>query len=82
MSHLIDQTTDLYCHRIARIDVLGPNRRLIFTVPTVDNDGYEHVAVKLIVPAEVLMTLAYMAAGADRETVSPELIAHAPRTAN
>ncbi|WP_407174554.1 hypothetical protein [Bradyrhizobium sp. STM 3562] len=79
---LIDQAPDMYCHRIARIDALGPNRRLVFTMPSVDGDAYENVVVKLILPAEVMMTLAYMAAGADRETISPELIAHETRTAN
>jgi hypothetical protein len=28
------------------------------------------------------LTLAYMAAGADRKTISPELIAHETQTAN
>jgi hypothetical protein len=79
---LIDNACEIYCHRIARIDALGPNRRIIFTVPSVDGDGYENVVVKLILPAELLMTLAYMAAGADRKTISPELIAHETQTAN
>jgi hypothetical protein len=64
------------------LDALGPNRRLVFTVPSVDSPGYENVVVKLILPAEIMVTLAYMAAGADRETISPELIAHETRTAN
>jgi len=33
--HLIDQATELYCHKMERIDHLGPNRRLMFTVPDV-----------------------------------------------
>jgi hypothetical protein len=73
----------MYCHRLARIDTPGPNRRLVFTIPSIEGPaGYENVVVKLILPAELLTTLAYMAAGADRETISPELIALEPQTAN
>jgi hypothetical protein len=82
MSKLMDQACDMYVNDIARIDALGPNRRLIFTVPSVDEPGYENVVIKLILPAELLVKLAYMAVGADRETISPELIAHETRTAN
>jgi hypothetical protein len=79
---LLDQAPDMYCHRIARIDVLGPNRRLVFTVPSIDSPGYENVVIKLILPAEVMMTLAYMAVSADRDTISPALIALESSTAN
>jgi len=72
---LIDQACDMYCHRLARIDHLGPNRRLIFTMPSVEGDRYQHVVVKLIIPADFMVTLAYMAAGADRDAISPDLIA-------
>jgi hypothetical protein len=80
--HLIDQAPDMYCHKLARIDHLGPNRRLIFTMPSVEGDRYQHVVIKLIIPAELMVTLAYMAAGADRATFSPELIALETRNAN
>jgi hypothetical protein len=74
---LIDNAQpDFYCHTLARIDKLGPNRRLIFTVPRAEGEGYHDIVVKLILPAELMTTLAYMVAGADRESVSPELIAH------
>jgi hypothetical protein len=73
---------EMYCHGIARIDKLGPNRRIVFTVPRVDGDGYQDVVVKLILPAELMMKLAYMVAGADHENVSPELIAHQTGRAN
>jgi hypothetical protein len=79
---LIDQAPDLYCHGIARIDTLGPNRRLVFTVPSIDSTGYQTVVVKLILPAELMVTLAYLAVGADRGTFSPELIALEPHNAN
>ena len=59
----------------AKADTLGPNRRLVFTVPSVDSTEYPQVVVKLILPAELMVTLAYMAAGADRDTISPDLIA-------
>jgi hypothetical protein len=79
---LIDQASDIFCHRLVRIDVLGLNRRLIFTVPSIDDTRYQTVTAKLIMPADFMMTLAYMAAGADRASISPELIAFEPRTAN
>jgi hypothetical protein len=79
---LIDNAPDTYCHKLARIDELGPHRRLVFTIPDLHGDNYEAVTVKLIVPAEALMQIAYMAAGADRESVSPELIAHQTGRAN
>jgi hypothetical protein len=79
---LIDQAHDLYCHGIARIDTLGPNRRIIFTVPSVDGAGYQNVVVKLILPAELLGALAYLAIGADRNTVSPALIGLETRNAH
>jgi hypothetical protein len=80
--HLIDQAPDLYCHGIARIDNLGPNRRLVFTIPSLDGSRYQNVVVKLILPAGLLTTLAYLAVGADRNTFSPELIALETTSAN
>jgi hypothetical protein len=73
--HLLDQAADVYCHRLARIDVLGPNRRLIFTVPDVQGGQYQQVVVKLIMPAEVMATLAYVAAATDPTRASLELLA-------
>lgn len=72
---LIDQASDVYCHGLARIDTLGPNRRLVFTMPSVDSTGYQQVVVKLILPAELLATLAHLAAGVDQSTLSPALLA-------
>jgi hypothetical protein len=72
--HLLDQATDVYCHKLARIDHLGPNRRLIFTVPSVEGG--------LIVPAEVMAAVAYMAAATDPTRASLELLALEPRMAN
>jgi hypothetical protein len=42
---------------LARIDTPGANRRLVFTVPSVDSTGYQQVVVKLILPAELLAML-------------------------
>jgi hypothetical protein len=85
-NRLLDQAHDLYCHGIARIDTLGPNRRIIFTVPSVDSTGYQNVVVKLILPAELMMTLARMAVGCDRvdglATIAPEMIAFGTETVN
>jgi hypothetical protein len=55
---------------------------LIFTVPSAEDKGYQDVIVKLIVPAELLTTLAYMAIGADQESVSRDLIVLETGTAN
>lgn len=44
-------------------------------ISAADTAPADIVTVKLIVPAEVLMQIACMAAGADRTTVSRELIA-------
>jgi hypothetical protein len=71
--HLLDQ---------ASIDHLGPNRRLIFTVPSVEGGQYEQIVVKLILPADLMVTLAYMAVGAQPGLVSPELLALGPCVAN
>jgi hypothetical protein len=47
-----------------------------------DCPGYQNVVVKLILPAELLVRFADMAAGADRAAFSPELIALETHTAN
>jgi hypothetical protein len=78
---LIDQACDMYCHGIARIDTLGPNRRLVFTIPSIDSSGYHNVVVKLILPADLMGTLA-MAAGVDSKNVALELLALEPRIPN
>jgi hypothetical protein len=79
---LIDRGSDVYCHGIARVDQLGPNRRLVFTVPSLDGGKYQDVVIKLIVPAELLTALACMAVGADQNTASLALLAVGTSTAN
>jgi len=41
---------------IARIDTLGPCRRLVFTIPSLQSPGSQNVVVKLIMTAELLAT--------------------------
>jgi hypothetical protein len=83
-NRLIDQVCDMYCHGIARSDTLGPNRRLVFTVPSTESPGYQNVVVKLILPADLMLTLACMAAGAGAgaQKVAPELLALETHVAN
>ncbi len=61
MSNLIEMygVPDTFCEGLARIDQLGPCRRLTFTV----RDGEGRVVVaKLILPAEALADIAQMLA--------------------
>jgi hypothetical protein len=81
--HLVDNACELYCHGIARIETLGPCRRLIFTSPDVSYPGSQTVVIKLIMTAELLATLSYMAAGADQSGgISPALLALETERAN
>ena len=79
---LLDNAVDVYCHAIARIETLGPCRRLVFTMPDVANPGYQNVVIKLVMTAELLAQLSYVAAGAAPANVSPELLALETSTAN
>lgn len=68
---LIDQAPDMFVGELARIDNLGANHRLIFSLPTIDNDGYSNVQIKLIVPADYMVTLGALILGharGDRDT--------------
>jgi len=47
--HLLDKACDLYCHGIARIDTLGPSRRLVFTIRSLESRFPDIVVVKLII---------------------------------
>ena len=80
---LLDNAVDVYCHGMARIDTLGPCRRLIFTIPDAANPGYQIVTIKLIMTAELLAALSYLAAGADQPGgISPALLALETERAN
>ena len=63
---------------------MGPNRRLIFTIPSIDCPDAQTIVVKLVMSAELLATLSYMAAsaGAVPANISPELLALETTTAN
>ena len=52
---------DTFCEGLARIDQLGPCRRLTFWVRDPNGDGRQMVA-KLILPAEALADIAQMLA--------------------
>ena len=73
---------EVFCERLVRIDRLGLNRRLIFATTDVTDPKCSVVAAKLVIPADFMVTLAYMAAGADPAQVSRELIALVPSTVN
>ena len=57
-------------------------RRLVFTIPGLESPGCQNVVVKLIMTAELLATLSCLAAGADQQTISPELLALEPGRTN
>jgi hypothetical protein len=58
--HAGQPAREVYAHQLARVDKLGPNRRLVFTVPSPDGLDYHSVVVKLIMPAEAVAALADM----------------------
>jgi hypothetical protein len=51
-------------------------------VPDIEGGQYHQVVVKLIMPAEVMAALAYLAAGADPTRASLEFLAVEPQRAN
>jgi hypothetical protein len=57
-----DQAPDVFCAELTRIDRLGCNRRLIFTIPSTEGGQYKTVQVKLIVAADYLPTMAVLIA--------------------
>jgi hypothetical protein len=74
---LIDQALpETFAAELSRIDRIGSARRLIFTIPSADTEGYKSVVVKLIVPADYMATLACLIAGGEdraRREVMPDL---------
>ena len=74
-------TTDIFCENLAFIDNLGVNRRLVFVNRDFTYPDSHIVVAKLIIPADFMVTLAYMAAGVDR-SVSTQLLALDTRVAN
>jgi hypothetical protein len=51
---------DIFCEGLARIDQVGPCRRLIFMVRDTMNDGMKTITAKIVVPAEVMFEIAQM----------------------
>jgi hypothetical protein len=63
MSSLIDQAAlDVFCAELSRIDRLGCNRRLIFTIPSPEGGQWKTVQIKLILPADYMPTLGMLIA--------------------
>jgi hypothetical protein len=66
MTDLIDTvgTLEVFCEALARVERIGPNRRLVFTVTQPDHYNHgskERVAViKLVLPAEASIFVAQM----------------------
>jgi hypothetical protein len=60
-------TPDAFCDALTRIERIGSNRRLVFTVTDPSNPGglSRVVAAKLVIPAELMAEIAQMIA-ADR----------------
>ena len=70
MANLIDQNyPDIFVCDLARVDRLGPNRRLIFASQNIDEEGHRSVVAKVIIPAQYLPTLVSLLA---REAYLPE----------
>jgi hypothetical protein len=61
---LIEQycISDVFCEGLARIDQIGPCRRLIFMVRDTMSPGIKTVTAKIVVPAEVMFEIAQMIA--------------------
>jgi hypothetical protein len=54
---------DVFIGELTKVERLGSNRRLIFTMPDPLSPGWRQIVVKLIVPADYMVTLAHMIAG-------------------
>lgn len=74
-NRLIDNACDMFVGELARIDSLGANQRLIFTLPTLDGDGYSNVQIKLIVPSDYMVTLGALILGHARRGLEDSRLA-------
>jgi hypothetical protein len=60
---LVDQNyPDTFVCELTKIERLGSNRRLVFTVPSADEPTYKSIVAKLIVPADMMADVAQMLA--------------------
>ena len=65
MTSIVDNSApDIFAGELSRIDKLGSNRRLIFTLPSVEG-GWQGrmVQIKLIIPADYMVTLGALVLG-------------------
>jgi hypothetical protein len=65
----------MFVGELTRIDSLGANQRLIFTLPTIDGDGYSNVQIKLIVPSDYMVTLGALILGHARQGLKDNRLA-------
>ena len=68
-----DCAPDIFAAELVRIDKLGCNRRLIFAVPSTEGGRWKMVQVKLIVPADYMVTLGALILGHGSATESSVL---------
>jgi hypothetical protein len=54
---------DIFLGELTRVDRIGLNRRLIFTLPDPIESNHRVIVAKLVVPADYMATLACMLAG-------------------
>jgi hypothetical protein len=54
---------DIFVCELTRVEKIGANRRLIFTMPDPLSPTWRVIVAKLIVPADYMVALAYMIAG-------------------
>jgi hypothetical protein len=54
---------DVFVGELTRVDRMGTNRRLVFTMPDPMDPTCRAIVAKLIVPADYMVTLAYLIAG-------------------
>jgi hypothetical protein len=73
-NRLLDNAADMFVAELSRIDNLGANQRLIFTLPSIDNDGYSQVQIKLIVPTDYMDQLGSLILGRARDDARDNLL--------
>jgi hypothetical protein len=66
MSSLMDQAQDVFCAELTRIDRLGCNRWLIFTIPSTEGGQWKNSPGKLIIPADYMPKLGVLIASDGR----------------
>ena len=72
---MADQVADTFACELSRIDKLGSNRRLIFTVPSAEMDECKVVVARIVIAADSLPALMAVLAGKPKPATTPELFA-------